>query len=118
MAGGLVDHDASRRQVDAAIKAARIEFMRSDRKSWDEIGDEFVHIADALGTITQGSVMPSPTMTLQLPMAYAGILAELAEYGGGPVYVRFYKQRPIPASPAVARALDELDRLAGAYLEE
>ena len=110
---GLVDEDASRRDVDAAIKAARIDFMRSDAKSWDDVRDELVHVADAFGSITQAGVIPTPTMALQLPMAYAHIFPELAQYGGGPVFVRFYKQRPIPAHPAVGRALDELERLSG-----
>ena len=108
---GLVDPGASRREVDAAIKRHRIEFIQSGRKLWEEVADEFVHIVDLELSITQAAVFPFVTLSAQVPMAYAQDLADVVQFGGGPVFARLYKLRPRVVDHDGARLLDRLDAL-------
>lgn len=103
---------ATRREVDAALKEARLEFLRSERKVWDDVADDFLHICDVEASISQLSVSPFLVVTWQVPAAYAHDLIDLMQFGGGAVFARLYRLRPMEMNDVAAQALSTLDQLA------
>lgn len=108
---GIVSPDATRREVDAALKAARIDFAKAARKVFTDHEDQFVHVTDVELSISQIALAPYPTLTGQVPLAYAGDLVELCQFGGGPIFARLYRLRPMGVNGVVAEALERIAEL-------
>ena len=104
----LVDGTASRRDVDAALKSTRIDFLRSMTKDWGEVEGEMLHLADIEFWPGQVGFAPFGTITFQFPLAYVHRIAELVQYGGGVVFARLYRLRPEELTDAANTAFEEI----------